>query len=195
MCYKKFTKSGQVQLGKHLSCHLSCHLIFHCFVWLFARIMEELLRPDLHYSCELEHIQWICPIFGPYDIVCGMDRTCTDILFVVFIITSMHPYSPSFVHTIYYSSIVLNCIYIFIYIHPYSSLSNYDHSHIHLHPCIQLCLSTWSIFIFQWLSSTLIHIQSHLSTSCMCIHNSSTSNYIHLRWHPPTRVPVITIPY
>jgi hypothetical protein len=66
---------------------------------------------------------------------------------------------------------VLNCIYIFIYIHPYSSLSNYDHSHIHLHPCIQLCLSTLSIFIFRWLSST----------SSMCIHNSSTFNYIHLR--------------
>lgn len=72
--------------------------------------MEEVLRPDLHYSCELEHIQWICPICGPY-IVCGMDRTCidkvyviTDILFVVFIITSMHPYSLSFVHMIYYSS-------------------------------------------------------------------------------------------
>ncbi len=28
---------------------------------------------------------------------------------------------------------------------------------------------------------TLIHIQSHSSTSSMCIQNSSTFNYIHLR--------------
>jgi hypothetical protein len=28
MCYKKFTKSEQVQRGKHLSCHLSCLSLF-----------------------------------------------------------------------------------------------------------------------------------------------------------------------
>jgi hypothetical protein len=92
------------------------------------------------------------------------------------IFTFIYSHDLLFIH-------VLNCIYIFIYIHPYSSLFNYDHSHIHLHPCIQLCLSTLSTFIFQWLSSTFIHI--------IYVH----PQFIYIQLHPPLYPPLIHVQF
>jgi hypothetical protein len=148
--------------------------------------MEVLLWPDLHYSLWAKKpIQWICPICGPYYIVCGMDRTCIDkvyvvidILFVVFIITSMHPYSPSFVHMInYYSSmcsIAFTYSFTFIHIHPYPITIIHISIFIHVFDYVYLL----SFNDFHPHSSIFNHAHPHpLCASTI----SSTSNYIHLR--------------
>lgn len=87
---------------------------------------------------------------------------------------------------------VLNCIYIFIYIHPYSSLSNYDHSHIHLHPCIQLVyphdLSS-SFDDFHPHSSIFNHTHPHPPCASTIHLHQITSIYIHP--HPPLYPPLI----
>lgn len=113
-----------------------------------------------------------------------MDKTCidkvyviTDILFVVFIITLMHPYSPPFVHMIYYSSmcwIAFIYSFTFIHIHPYPITIIHVSIFIHVFNYVYPHYVYSSFNDFNPHSITLIHI--------LYVH----PKFIYIQLHPST---------